>query len=283
MPENGANVRQRKVARTLREWRKSKGATQDDVAKQLRWSVPKLSRFERADTVAGPAEIIAVGTVLGIDETTRDNLVRMAMASFETGWWSSYTDDVVRGDFEDYLEVEAAASLVRSFQIDLVPGLLQTTAYYEAIQRASDPGGELAAERSSLRRERQGRLNRADTPLHYQAIIHELALHIPVGGASVMNEQLDFLGETGQLPNVELQVLPISAGSYPSMGTAFHLVTFGPDHAEGVYLENLHYGLYVEQDAKIEPYTLNFERLKQLALAPEASAQKITEIRKGRT
>lgn len=281
MPENGANVRQRKVARTLREWRKSKGATQDDVAKQLRWSVPKLSRFERADTVAGPAEIIAVGAVLGIEEGERDRLVRLSMASFESGWWRSYPAEVVRGDFEDYLEVEAEASLLRSFEIHLVPGLLQTIAYYEALQRTGDPESELAAQLSSLRRERQERLDDQGEPLQYHAIIHESALRIPVGGEGVMGEQLDYLLERSQLSNVELQVLPIATGAYPSMGTAFHLVTFGPDRTDGVYLENLHYGLYVEQDDEIRPYILSFERLKNVALDPEASARKIIEIKKG--
>ncbi|WP_263247218.1 helix-turn-helix domain-containing protein [Saccharopolyspora rosea] len=281
MPENGANVRQRKVARTLREWRKSKGATQDDVAKQLRWSVPKLSRYERADTVAGPAEIIAIGTVLHIDEEERDRLVRLAMASFESGWWSAYSSEVVRGDFEDYLEVEAAATKLRSFEIHLVPGLLQTADYYDAILRGGVRAvdDELAQARTQLRRQRQARLDHEDHPLTYHAIVHESALQLPIGGAEVMREQLDFLLARSELGNVTVQVLPIDAGAYPGIGTAYHLVTFGPDHAEGVYLENLHDGLYVEEDEEIEVYTLAFERLERRALPADASADRIAEIR----
>ncbi|GAA4862813.1 helix-turn-helix transcriptional regulator [Saccharopolyspora cebuensis] len=281
MPENGANVRQRKVARTLREWRKSKGATQDDVAKQLRWSVPKLSRFERADTVAGPAEVIAIGTVLHIDEAERDRVVRLAMASFETNWWSAYSSEVVRGDFEDYLEVEAAATKLRSFEIHLVPGLMQTAAYYDAVLREEfrTLENDLVAARSRLRKERQARLDDADHLLDYHAIIHESALRLPVGGPEVMYEQLNAILARSELPNVTVQVLPVSAGAYPGFGTAYHRVTFGPDHAEGVYLENLHDGLYVEQDDEIEAYTLAFERLRERALDPEASARRIAEIR----
>lgn len=281
MPENGANVRQRKVARTLREWRKSKGATQDDVAKQLRWSVPKLSRYERADTVAGPAEIIAIGTVLHIDEEERDRLVRLAMASFESGWWSAYSSEVVRGDFEDYLEVEAAATTLRSFEIHLVPGLLQTAEYYDAILREDvrTVDDELARARSQLRRDRQSRLDREDSPLTYHAIMHESALQLPIGSPAVMRDQLDFLLARSALGNVTVQVLPIDTGAYPGIGTAYHLVTFGPDHAEGVYLENLHDGLYVEEDEEIEVYTLAFEQLERRALPPDASADRIAEIR----
>ncbi|MGP4020280.1 helix-turn-helix domain-containing protein [Saccharopolyspora sp. 5N708] len=284
MTQNVANVRQRRVARTLRDWRRAKGATQEEVAKPLRWSVPKLSRFERADTIAGPAEIIAIGTVLGVDEAERDHLVRLAVASVESGWWSTYGPDAVRGDFEDYLEVEAVATLLQSFEIHLVPGLLQTSDYYEAILREAVKGSraELLNARRQLRQERQARLDVSDAPLRYHAIVHESALHLPVGGPDVMRNQLEHLLSRTELPNVTLQLLPIEVGAYPGLGCAYHLVTSGPDNVQGVYLENLHDGLYMEEDAEIQVYTLAYERLQEKALAPEASVRRIMELRKHR-
>jgi transcriptional regulator with XRE-family HTH domain len=278
--QNAANVRQRRVARTLRDWRRSKGATQEEVAKPLHWSVPKLSRFERADTIAGPAEIIAIGTVLGIDEAERDSLVRLAMASVETGWWSAYTPDAVRGDFEDYLEVEEVATHLRSFEIHLVPGILQTAAYYEAILREAVKGShkELLDARRQLRFERQSRLDALTSPLYFHAIVHESALRLPVGGPDIMRKQLQHLVSRSELPNVTLQLLPIEVGAYPGFGSAYHLVTSGPDEVQGVYVENLHDGLYLEDEAEIQVYTLTFERLQGRALAPEASIRRIMEL-----
>ncbi|MEU5850075.1 helix-turn-helix domain-containing protein [Saccharopolyspora shandongensis] len=280
MAQNVANVRQRRVARTLRDWRRSKGATQEEVAKPLRWSVPKLSRIERADTIAGPAEIIAIGTVLGIEEPERDRLVQLAVASLETGWWNTYAPDAVRGDFEDYLEVEEVATLLRTFEIHLVPGLLQTAEYYEAILREAVKGSheELLSARRRLRQERQARLD-AESPLSYHAIVHESALRLPIGGHDVMRNQLEHLLARNELPNVTLQVLPVDVGAYPGFGSAYHLVTSGPEDVQGVYLENLHDGLYLEDDAEIQVYTLTFERLAERALSPEASVQRIADLR----
>ncbi|MBB5157822.1 helix-turn-helix domain-containing protein [Saccharopolyspora phatthalungensis] len=280
MSQNVANVRQRRVARTLRDWRRSKGATQEEVAKPLNWSVPKLSRFERADTIAGPAEIIAIGTVLGIEDAERDRLVRLATASIEPGWWNTYTPDAVRLGFEDYLEAEEIARRLQSFEIHLVPGLLQTAGYYEAILREAVKGSheELLNERRQLRQERQARLNASDNPLTYHAIVHESALRLPIGGPEVMRNQLRHLLSRNELPNVTIQILPIDAGAYPGLGCAYHLITSGPDDVQGVYLENLHDGLYLEDDAEIQVYTLAFERLEGRALSPAASVRRITEL-----
>ncbi|MGI8306210.1 helix-turn-helix domain-containing protein [Saccharopolyspora hattusasensis] len=280
MAQKVANVRQRRVARTLRDWRRSKGATQEEVAKPLHWSVPKLSRYERADTIAGPAEIIAIGTVLGVEEAERDGLVQLAVASLETGWWNTYAPDAVRGDFEDYLEVEEVATRLQIFEIHLVPGLLQTAEYYEAILREAVKGSheELLNARRQLRQERQARLD-AESPLGYHAIVHESALRLPIGGSEVMRNQLEHLLTRNELPNVTLQLLPIDVGAYPGLGCAYHLVTSGPDDVQGVYLENLHDGVYLEDDAEIQVYTLAFERLTERALSPESSVQQIMELR----
>src|SRR5215217_2316534 len=124
------NVRQRRVARTLREWRKATGSTMEEVAQKLRWSQPKLSRFERADVIAGPAEIIALATILEVDDDERDATVALAMSSSENStWWNSYGPEVVRNDFADYMETEAEASLVYNVETMMVPGLLQTENY----------------------------------------------------------------------------------------------------------------------------------------------------------
>lgn len=281
MAKDAANVRQRRVARTVRRWRTAQGLTLEEVGSRLRWSDSKLSRFERAEVIAGPAEIIALAAVLGIDEAIRDKAVALALAASTTdGPWRSFGRDALSGDFADFVEDESEAVEVRTVETLLVTGLVQTELYAEHILRAWDPrvGDELVAERSRVRRQRQARLTNKDKPLRLHTIIHESALDIPVGDSSVMREQSGHLLAMGELPNVTIQVIPRATGAFPGIGTSYHLVSFEEGEAGAVYLENLNDGLYVEDERDVAAYTLNFERLCETALSPDASDRLIEEI-----
>jgi transcriptional regulator with XRE-family HTH domain len=260
--------------------------TLDEVGRRLRWSESKLSRFERAEVNAGPAEIIALATIYGIDETVRDDTVRLAVDAMENeDRWGRYSPDSLRGDFKDYVEDEAEAAEIHNVETVLISGLLQTAAYSEALLRgwAPDIGDEVIAERRELRQQRQARLDDPDNPLHLHAILHEPALHLPVGGLAVMRGQLDHLLARAELPNITVQIMPSSVGAFPGIGTSYHLVSFNPGETGAIFLENLRGGVYIEEESDIERYTLNFERLRSIALAPEVSAKRITEIRKAWT
>jgi transcriptional regulator with XRE-family HTH domain len=283
---DGPNVRQRRVARRLRQWRTAKDMTLDGVGRKLKWSESKLSRFERAEVNAGPAEIIALATIYGIDEVIRDDTVRLAVDALENeDRWGKYgPDSLLRGDFKDFVEDEAEAAEIRNVETVLVSGLLQTARYAEALLRtAEDVTDEAVAARRELRQQRQARLDDQENPLHLHAILYEPALHLPIGGPEVMHEQLDHLLARAKSPNVTVQVLPSSAGAFPGIGTSYHLVNFDRDETGAVYLENLNFGLYIEDEGDLMAYTLNFERLRGIALNPKRSAQRITEIKKAWT
>jgi transcriptional regulator with XRE-family HTH domain len=283
---DGPNVRQRRVARRLRQWRTSKDMTLDDVRRQLKWSESKLSRFERAEVNAGPAEIIALATIYGIDEHVRDDTVRLAVDAMEKAdRWGRFSPDLLRGDFKDFIDDEAEAAEIRNVETVLISGLLQTTAYAEALLRgwAPDTADEMVAERRELRQQRQSRLDDPDNPLHLHAILHEPALHLPVGGPAVMCEQLDHLLACAKLPNITVQLLPSSLGAFPGIGTSYHLVSFDPGETGAIFMEKLRGGVYIEEEIDLETYTLNFERLRNVALSPKVSARRITEIRKAWT
>jgi transcriptional regulator with XRE-family HTH domain len=275
------------VARRLRQWRQDKGLTLGEVASRLRWSTNKLSRYERAEKpLAGPAEVIALAAVLGISEQERDQVVATCVDSLEggAGWWTAYGPETVPAHFTDYLETEAEASVVCTVEVILIPGLLQTGDYAEALFTANASADErtLVTERRRLRQQRQARLDEA-SPLELHAIIHEAALTLPVGGTAVMAEQLDVLTERAAQPNVTVQMIPAKVGAYPWMGNAYHVLSFDDADSGAVFVDNLSRGIYLEDDAEVEAYTLNFERLAAIALDPETSAQRITEIRGGLT
>lgn len=282
MPENpGPNVRQRRVARRLQDWRAAHGGTQEEVGKKLGWSDAKLSRFERADQIAGPAEIIAIATILGVSEQERDHMVSIAVSANEQdGWWRSYGPEAVRGNLEDFIETEADASRVCNVETMLVPGLLQTSGYADAILRSSqnEPSDNLIDTRSQLRRQRQARLD-GEEPFNLHAIVHETVLRLPVGGATTMRQQLNHLLERAGQGNVTLQVIPTAAGAYSHMGTAYHLLYFDDAETPAVYLDNITDGLYLEQDSDVAAYTLNFERVRVAAHDPDDSTTLIQRIR----
>jgi transcriptional regulator with XRE-family HTH domain len=275
------NVRQRRVARRLRQWRKTTDMTLEDVRQQLVWSEAKLSRFERAEVNAGPAEIIALATIYGIEESVRDATVRLAVeATKSNDQWGQYSPDCLRGNLKDYIEDEAEATGIHSVETVLVSGLLQTSAYSEALSQGWAPAGDhLEEERRILRQQRQARLDDPVNPLHLHAIFYESALHLPIGSSAVMREQLDHLLARAKQSNINIQVMPSSAGAFPGIGTSYHVVSFDAGESGAVYLENLTGGLYIEEEVDLERYMLNFERLRGIALSRKASARRISEIR----
>jgi transcriptional regulator with XRE-family HTH domain len=279
------NVRQRRVAVNLRAWRKATGRNLEDVAETLQWSGAKLSRFERAEVNAGPAEIIALAAILSVPEAARDKVVALAVGSMKSpGFWLDYAPDVVPTNFADYLETEAEATAVFNVETLLIPGLLQSPAYTDAIIRARFTAGDepiVREERGQLRQQRQARLDAEDNPLELHVIIHEAALRQPIGGAQIMTEQLALLEIRAQQPNITIQVIPESVGAYPGIGPAYIALTFDGDHeAAAVYLDNLTSGHYVEDPDEVGGYTLNFERLAtHVALDPPASIQFIITAR----
>ncbi|GGM39238.1 transcriptional regulator [Longimycelium tulufanense] len=278
---NGPSVRQRRVARMLRNWRKARGKNLDEVAGALRWSESKLSRYERAKVNAGPAEIIALAAILGVDDATRDKAVHLAVAASEgISPWGTYSPDALRGSFRDYLEDEFEATQVRTVEMVLITGLLQTEAYAEELVRVWEPDltDEIVAERRQLRRDRQARLDASRGPLRLHSILFEPSLKLPIGGADVMREQLEHLLKRARLPNVTLQVLPEAVGAFPGIGTSYHLVTFEEDEPGAVYLEHLMDGVHIEEEDDLKAYTLNFGRLSSMALSPDKSARRIQEI-----
>ncbi|MFC5287502.1 helix-turn-helix domain-containing protein [Actinokineospora guangxiensis] len=282
MPKkDGPNVRQRRVARVIRRWRTDRKLTQEDVAKRLRWSDAKVSRIERADAVVGPAEIIALAVVLGVGDDERDEVVRWAIsATAGQDLLGSFGPESLRGNFKDFVETEADASEVRTVETVLVTGLLQTEGYADALLGVARRGvaQDVITERRALRLRRQARLDEIGSPLRLHAILHEPSLHLPIGGAAVMADQLDHLIRRGKQDNVTVRILPSSLGEFSGIGAAYHLMSFTDDAPGAAYEEGIENGTYVEDEAELAVYSSHFDRLTDIALNPEASARLIAEI-----
>lgn len=273
-------VRLRKVVRRLREWRQRAGMRQDDVIAALQWSKAKLSRFENAEQIPGPAEVLALAAVYGIADAERDEYVALSLQARQKGWWRTYGPSTLAPNFEEYVGLESEANHVREFASGLVPGLLQTEEYATALMQAWLPAvsDAVAQERADLRVQRQARLHDAQ-PLHVSAIIHEASLRQHVGGAEVMREQLRHLVTMAELPQVTVQVLRYTAGAVPALGNPFVILSFPePEDPDVPYADYLTGCVYVEDPDEVESFNLNFSTLEDKAMEPADSVQFISTM-----
>jgi Domain of unknown function (DUF5753) len=171
------------------------------------------------------------------------------------GWWHHY-GDLLPQWFRAYVDLESAARLIRTYEGQFVPGLLQTEDYMRALvggaQLQDSP--EEAERRVALRLGRQALLQREDAPRLW-AVVDEAALRRPVGGPRVMRAQLERLIDAAELPNVTLQVLPLAAGAHPAMVGAFSVLRFADQELpDVVYVEHLNNASYLDRREEVERY-----------------------------
>jgi hypothetical protein len=200
------------------------------------------------------------------------------LTAHKRGWWDSVGEDVLASDALVYVELEDEAITVRTFEIDLVDGLMQTPEYAAAVIHANQPSApdELVRRQVDVRTRRQARL-RGTNPLRVTAIVTEGALRVQVGGAGTMRRQLEHLLALMELPNVELGVVP-ATGAYPAMGTPFHILSFGSRFPDVGHVELLDRGVYLEEPDDVRPYAMKFASLRAAALGPERSRELIATI-----
>lgn len=276
------SIRLRRIARTLREWREPTGWRSGEVAAKAGWSTAKQSRLENATQPITPADVMTLALLYDIAVPLRDKTFKATLAAQDRGWWEQIEKEALAADVLSYVELESEASKVRVFKIDVVPGLLQTAEYAAAVGRSILPAvpDELVQHRVAARTQRQARVQDGD-PIKVDAIITEGALRLMVGGAGVMRRQLGRLVSLSTLPNVNVRVIAAASGAYPSISTAFSILSFASDEPDVGYIELLDKGVYLEEHGDVEMYTLNFAGLQEVALSPEDSVELISTIGSG--
>jgi transcriptional regulator with XRE-family HTH domain len=253
------SLRRRRLAAELRGLRAQSGLSISDVAEKLGWQVSRISRIETRQLGIAAPDLRKLLDVYGEeDEAYRARLAELARRANERGWWQSYPRNVIPSEYGDLIGVEAEAATVRSYQPEVVPGLLQTRGYARAVIRAGRRG-DTAAEidrRVEVRLERQSVLMRSDPPPpRVSVVLNEAVLRRRVGGPEVMREQLEFLMTERDRANVAIQVLPFDTGAHPSMVGPFTMVTFlDPGDLGVVYLEHATSSLFLETPEELRGY-----------------------------
>jgi transcriptional regulator with XRE-family HTH domain len=267
----------------LRRLREASGITREKAAYAIRGSESKISRMELGRVGFKARDVADLLTLYGVTDTRhRTQLLALAQDANTPGWWHRY-NDLLPGWFQPYLGLEAAASLIRTYEVQFVPGLLQTEEYARAVIRLGHgrAGTEEIERRVRLRMARQQILTRPDSPQLW-AVVDEGALRRPIGGPAVMRDQLDVLIATTRRPRIRLQVIPFDVGGHAAAGGAFTILRFADaDLPDVVYLEQLTSALYLEKREDIDQYASALGRLYIDAAPPDRTAAILDRIRDG--
>ncbi|MFI1964366.1 helix-turn-helix domain-containing protein [Streptomyces pathocidini] len=274
----------RKLGGQLLALRDAAGKTQLEAAKVLSATATKVVKMERGWVPMRDPDIRALCDLYGVDDAdTVGGLLLLAQADRERrkakGWWNQYPE--LRA-MAEYVALEDIATSVRTWQLAIVPGLLQTSDYARALAVGNgsweDPD-EIEPFVES-RMARQVRLS-GDRPLQLWAVLHEGALRQLIGGREVMRGQLEHLLEAARQPNVRLQVVPFLAGAHPGMTSAFTVVSFAePGAMEVVHMDTTSTTIWLESESDAAHHSAIFDRITRLGLAQRSSARLIDGIRK---
>ncbi len=263
----------------LRRRRELAGITREVAGDAIRASTAKISRLELGRVSFKERDVADLLTLYGVsDPAERTQFLDLARNANAPGWWHRYAD-LLPSWFETYLGLEQAASVIRTYELQFVPGLLQTRDYARAVTALGASRNEEIERRVELRMRRQQLLTAPGAPTLW-AVIDEAALRRSIGGPELARTQLERLLEVNEWPNVSLQIAPLSYGGHPAAGGPFTLLRFAqPDLPDIVYLEQLTSALYLDKRSDVEHYALVMDRLVAQVEPPNRTEAILSRIR----
>jgi transcriptional regulator with XRE-family HTH domain len=264
----------------LRALREANGVTREAAGYEIRASESKISRIELGRVGFKERDVADLLTLYGVtDETERAALLALAREANTPGWWHRY-GDVMPSWFQSYMGLESAAEMIRTYEVQFVPGLLQTAEYARAViclGHSDAPEAEIER-RVQLRMDRKRLLTRSSPPEMW-FVVDEAALRRPIGGRDVMRAQLNHLIEIAQMSHVRLQVIPFLAGGHAGAGGAFTILRFPEEELpDVVYVEQLTSALYLDKPEDRDQYALAMEQLCIEAESPGRTVEILEKI-----
>lgn len=276
----GPTVTRIALGAQLRRLREASNVTAGEAAQAIRATHSKISRMERGRTAARPRDVADLLSLYGVtDQAEREKLLALTRETSVPGWWRQYSDVLPRW-LELYIGLEKSASVIRSYELQFINGLMQTQDYARAvigISHAHAAPWEIDR-RIGLRMERQRLLTQSGAP-ELWTVLDEAALRRPPGGPAMMHAQLRHLLELTDLPNVTLQIVPFRTGPHAACGGPFAILRFPePDVPDVVYLEQLNSALYLDQPDDVTEYLAVMDQLCVQAAKPAASRDILREL-----
>ncbi len=265
----------------LRRLRETAGVSRDDAGYHIRASGSKISRLELGRVSFKERDVSDLLDLYGVDASAKEQLIQLTAEANATPWWQKYRE-VVPDWFQVYVGLEEAAALIRVYEVQFVPGLLQTEEYARAVVVQGSPNlvPEEVESRVAVRMGRQKLFGRENPPRLW-AIVDEAALRRPMGGREVLAGQIRRLIDAINEPNITLQVMPFKYGGHAAEGGAFTIMRFPEaDLPDMVYMEYLTGAHYVDKPDDVEVYAAVMERLSVAGTSPERTRDILNEILK---
>jgi transcriptional regulator with XRE-family HTH domain len=262
-------VRRRRLGLELRQLRDAAGLTIDEVAKRLEVAPAKISRIETGRVSVRPRDVSDLLDQYEIHGAHRDNLLTLTREARQQGWWHSYSDALSEGT-DIWVGLETEAEVIRLYEVQFVPGLLQTSEYARAVLRAHyrSEQPEQIERRVKLRMARQQLvIEQNNTPIW--AVLDEAVLRRHTGPLEIMQSQYRRLLEFSEQNNITIQVLPLAAGIYSGVPVGFSIMQLAQPHPEVVVIEYRGGTLYLERSEDVTAHAQVFDRIRATAKAPK--------------
>ncbi|MEV0626397.1 helix-turn-helix domain-containing protein [Nonomuraea wenchangensis] len=270
--QGSPTVRRLRLGQELRLLRERNKLTGAKAAKELGWSASKVSRIEAARTMPSADDIRALVKLYGVDGGKLDELIGLLRDAEQRGWWEDYEESLPQ-EYTRFLGLEAEAIYQRSWEPQIVPGLLQTEDYAREVILATRGIARIThsgvRSRVEARLDRQRRVLHRTEPCRLTVVLDESVLMRRFGDYSVMREQMEHLLEISMLPHVKLHVLTLDAVHPVNTGTFIHLQFAAFDDV--VYLEQLYTADFVEDLQRVAGYETAFEHIRSEALDEDES------------
>ena len=275
-------ARARRLGIALRTARETAGLTLEQAADEINSTRSTLSRYENAQTLVNPATVRSLLGLYKVPGEEVNAMVQLAKDARKPGWWVSYSYILDRRTI-DFIALEAEATAIANFEPSVVPGMLQTPDYVRAVMRGGPHtlSDDEVEQRVQTRMERQKRLTEPSPPI-FDAIVDEGALLRPVGGADVTEAQLLNLLKTSELPNVTVQVIPLSAGYHRGTRGSLHILEFAdPEDPILASVETVAGQMIIDRPAELRTCSKIMEHLRAVALSPDDTRDRVLQLLKG--
>jgi hypothetical protein len=267
---DSSTVRRILLGTVLRKLREAKSVSMKEAGYHIRGTESKISRMETGKVSFKERDVADLLTLYGVTEAKeREQILNLVNEANTLGWWHTYSESLPNW-FEAFVGLETAASIVRTYEVQYIPGLLQCPEYVRAVVRANRSLSQDEVERRvEVRVRRQDVLNRPGAPVFW-AVLDEAALRRPMGGVESMGPQIEYLIEKADQPNITIQLLPFSVGAHAAEGGAFAMLRFAEQELpDVVYLEHLTGAQYLDRPEDVEQYARVMDRISVDALTPE--------------
>jgi transcriptional regulator with XRE-family HTH domain len=277
-PEAGAPTALRMaLGAQLRQLREARGITRETAGDAIRGSDAKISRMELGRVGLKERDVRDLLTLYGIvDPEQRDEFLSLVSRASTPGWWHEFSAITPRW-FEMYLGLEQSASVIRTYEVQFVPGLLQTADYARHVVTLGQFDAEDVDRRIQLRLRRQQLLSRPDAPAVW-AVVEENVLRRAAPRA-MMRAQLDYLIHAAEQPHITLQLVPQRFAGHPVTGVPFTILRFdGPELPDIVYLEQLTGALYLDKRKDVDQYAAALNSLCTHILTPDDTVAALRKL-----